>query len=496
MDSLLAREEWPEIRYLLGVVEIPTLRADGSVIEKKGYDQTTGLLYIPNGKFPSISDRPTQEDAKIAAKALLDLVKDFPFKTGHDAAWLGALLTIIGRFLIDGPVPMFMLEANTSGAGKTLLADLLAIIATGREMTRTGYYHDPIEMDKQITATALAGDPVVLFDNIDNIDNGGSIGNSALDRALTARTYRGRILGKSEMTPDLDLICVFICTGNNLALCGDVPRRIVPCRLESTMERPEERADFTIKDLKGHVLEHRSELVVAALTILKAFIQAGKPDQNLTPMDFPAWTSIVRNAVKWATRNDPAIGRKDLRASDPDRQNCIALIEGWYEVQTDLNVRAMTSAELIKAVKEHPERYPTIQNAFSAMWPKTKTGELPSTGTIGMKIQAIRDKPLGDKRFKLSGVEHQAKLWTVEVLNRGESRESGESSTHGDAVNLHRQMSEDKDKLPSDDEKKTPQTPETPPREPGCDDLGPADVPRVSPEEARRMREDFMRDFR
>jgi len=435
--------------------------------EERRYDPATGLLYIPNGKFSAVPDRPTQQDAKQASKKLLALIKDFPFKEGHAVAWLAAFLTIIGRFLVDGPVPMFMLEANTSGAGKTLLADLLAIIATGREMTRTGYYHDPIEMDKQIVATALAGDPVVLFDNI---ENGGSIGNSSLDRALTGRTYRGRILGKSGMTPDLDLICVFICTGNNLTLCGDVPRRIVPCRLESTMERPEERADFTIKDLKGHALEHRGELVVAALTILKAFIQAGKPDQNLTPMDFPAWTTNIRNAVKWATGKDPAIGRKDLTASDPDRQNCLALVEGWYEVQTDLKVKAMTSTELIKAVKDSPDKkFEIIRNVFSDLWPKTKAGELPSSGSIGMKVQSIRDKPFGDKRFKLAGESKRAKLWTVQTVTTpprsGESGESGESSESCGVItreNIPLQQSDDKgDVLPSDSAGQTHQTHQT-----------------------------------
>src|SRR4029077_3798680 len=137
-----------------------------------------------------------------------------------------------------------------------------AIISTGRAMTRTGYSHDAVEMDKQITSTALAGDRGVLSDNR---DTGGRFGNSALDRAITGRTYRGRVLGKLEMTPDLDLVCVFFATGNNVALCGDVPRRIVPCRLESREERPEERSDFTIKDLLGHVQKNRGDLVRAAL---------------------------------------------------------------------------------------------------------------------------------------------------------------------------------------------------------------------------------------
>jgi hypothetical protein len=349
---------------------------------------------------------------------------------------------------------LFLFEANTSGAGKTLLADLIALILTGRHMTRTGYYHDPIEMDKQIVATCLAGDLVVLFDNV---DNGGSFGNSALDRALTGRTYRGRILGKSEMTPDLDLNSVFFVSGNNIALCGDVVRRIVPCRLESALERPEERIDFTIKDLAAYTIEHRGELVCAALTIMKAFIQAGKPDQGLTPMDFPAWSSLVRNAVKWATGEDPAIGRKDLTESDPDREHCAAFVEGWYEVQQEHQSEGMTSSDMLKFVKGSATGYETICNAMASLWPKTKPGELPSSGSIGMKIQTIRGKVYGDKRFEPNGKFKKVKVWKVHVLSKSDpAGVSSVSIPNRRAENIPGQVSEDK--TGTDDGKQTHQT--------------------------------------
>src|SRR5262249_8535282 len=112
VSAILAREDWQDIRYLAGVVEVPTLRADGSVIEKPGYDPATNLLYLPNGEFPPVPDQPTRDDAQKAARSFLDLVKDFPFKKGHAVAWLAALLTVLARFLIDGPTPIFLIEAN------------------------------------------------------------------------------------------------------------------------------------------------------------------------------------------------------------------------------------------------------------------------------------------------------------------------------------------------------------------------------------------------
>jgi putative DNA primase/helicase len=463
VSAILAREDWPNIRYLAGVVEVPTLRSDGSVIDKPGYDPATGLLYLPNGEFPSIPSKVTKDDALEAAKKLLELVKDFPFKEGHKYAWLAALLTVLGRFLIDGPVPVFMFEANTSGAGKTLLADLIALILTGRHMTRTGYYHDPVEMDKQIVATCLAGDLVVLFDNV---DNGGEFGNSALDRATTGRTYRGRILGKSEMTPDLDLNTVFFCSGNNINLCGDIVRRIVPCRLESPLERPEERNDFTIKDLAAHTLKHRVELVCAGLTIVKGFLQAERTDQKLAPMDFPAWSNLIRSSVKWATGEDPAIGREDLTESDPEREHCAAFVEGWFGVQTaEKDRKGMTSAQMLKEVKDFPDKYQIIRDAMGNLWPKIKTGELPSSGSIGMKIQAIRGKVFGDKRFQLVGEEKKVKRWSVVVVPKSGGSSGSSGAIQPDArEETHDKCKRDKCKSVNEngrDGKQAPQTHQT-----------------------------------
>lgn len=417
INAILAREEWPDIPYLVGIVETPTLRCDGSTIETPGYDAGSGLLYVPNCQFPEIPRTITQEDAKAVAKTLLALVAEFPFKVGHNVVWLAGLLTVLVRFLIDGPCPLFLLEANVSGAGKSLLCDLIAVIATGRPMTRTRYYHDSVEMDKQIVATALAGDRVVLFDNL---ENGGAFGNSAVDAALTGRTYRGRVLGKSEMTPDLDLICVFFASGNNPVVCADVIGRLMPARLESSMERPDERSGFQIADLLGYAAQERPNLVIAALMIIRGYILAGSPDQQLTPVRFTAWSALVRSAVHWATGKDPAIGREGLKDCDPARAAEAAFVEGWFELQTMLGQKGMTVAEMLKYLKEDTKKchYSKLRDAMSHFWSKIKSDELPTPGSVAKKIQSMRNKPYGDKWFRSLPDVSNITVWAVECTNK------------------------------------------------------------------------------
>src|SRR5205823_847083 len=79
-DRYLARDGGWRVPPLLGVVTAPTLCADGTVLDKPGYDPASGLFFEPLGvAFPSIPDRPTKDQALAALAQLKALVATFPF---------------------------------------------------------------------------------------------------------------------------------------------------------------------------------------------------------------------------------------------------------------------------------------------------------------------------------------------------------------------------------------------------------------------------------
>ncbi len=185
-----ARGEWSGIRHLESITEAPSIRPDGSILDTPGWDEATGLLYEPNATFPKIPESPDREDARAAAQSLMFLACDFPFEgPAHEAAWLAGVLTPIARFAINGPCPLFAIDGNSPGTGKSKLTDIAAIISTGRDMPRTAYPDNDEEMRKRITRIAAAGDRLMLLDNIATV-----FGGSALDSALTASTWRDRTL--------------------------------------------------------------------------------------------------------------------------------------------------------------------------------------------------------------------------------------------------------------------------------------------------------------
>jgi hypothetical protein len=118
---------------------------------------------------------------------------------------------------------------------------------------------------------------LVLFDNIE-----GEFGNGVLDAALTATTWKDRILGVKRMA-EAPLYMTWFATGNNVIIGADTSRRICHVRLESPEERPEERRDFRYPDLLSWVDTNQPRLLAAALTIFRGYYLAGCPSQDLTP---------------------------------------------------------------------------------------------------------------------------------------------------------------------------------------------------------------------
>jgi hypothetical protein len=139
------------------------------------------------------------------------------------------------------------------------------------------------------------GSTVVVIDNVNyRLDSGD------LCKALTETTHGDRILGQSQ-TLNLPVRCVWIATGNNIQLGGDMPRRCYWIRMDAKCSKPFQRIGFKHKRLKEYVLKHRGELLAALLTLARAWFVAGRPEPNITPLgSFEDWSVIVGGILQRA----------------------------------------------------------------------------------------------------------------------------------------------------------------------------------------------------
>ncbi len=357
VTELHCRGEWPGVRRLEGITECPVLRPDGTVLDVPGYDHATGIFYEPNADYPTLSAEPTKEDAARAIVEILDVIDDFPFVNDeHISAWLALLLTTFARPAIDGCVPMGLFDKNAHRVGATKLANVIGQLCSGRSLPRMLQANED-EMRKRLLSLAISADPVILLDNVQGI-----LDSQVLAGALTSQTIQDRRLGATEIVT-MPMRALWLVTANNLTLSNELVGRTLHVRLETAEEHPENRTDFKYPDLEAHVREQRPALVIAALTVLRAYFAAGRPDQKLVPWgSFEEWTLIVRGTLVWAGMPDPIGGRTELTESGDAELGALerALIE-WEklgkpmlvsDVLTEMHMTAFSHAALREAFAE------------------------------------------------------------------------------------------------------------------------------------------------
>jgi hypothetical protein len=152
--TYLARRDW-ELPTLRGVVEAPILRPDGSILSAPGFDEATGLFLFADEGWPAVPDIPSLEDAKSALSSILEPFLEFPFV--DDAArsvLIAAILTAIQRRLLES-APLFAFDAPSQRSGKSLLAESVGLIVTGRRPPATGVARSEDELRKAITSSLL-----------------------------------------------------------------------------------------------------------------------------------------------------------------------------------------------------------------------------------------------------------------------------------------------------------------------------------------------------
>jgi hypothetical protein len=401
-----ARADWSGIRHLEAVVDYPVLRSDGTILSQAGYDPETGLLLESASAFPTIEERPSQAQAMAARDVLLRVVSDFPFEGNvHRAAWLAALLTPLARFAFPGPAPLFLVDANVRAAGKGLLLDCISRIVTGERFTIATYTADEDELRKRITSLVLAGDRLVLFDNLE-----GRFGNAVLDAALTGTAWKDRVLGVNRMA-EAPLYMTWYATGNNVAIAADTARRVCHVRLESPEERPEERQDFRHPDLLAWVGANRARLLAAALTILRGYCAAGRPDQKLPAWgSFEGWSALVRSAVVWVGLPDPGKTRLLLQEqADVAAESMAVLLSCWEQLDPDR--RGLTAAEVIQLYKSPPENAPEcladLRDALESLLGK------PDARGLGTRLRSYRRRIFQGRYIDQAASHKRAARWAV-----------------------------------------------------------------------------------
>ena len=323
-ETFLAREGHWRLPHLLGVTNAPYLKADGTLVETPGYDAESGLLFRDDGcTFPQIAAEPSKDDAVAALGLLENLIATFPFVTDADrTVALSAFLTALDRRAMT-TAPLHAFTAPTAGTGKSMLADLTSILATGQLAPVISQGRTIEEFEKRLASVLLQGDTMVSIDNCD-----AELEGALLCQTLTQQRLTIRLLGQSR-TVEAPVSIAVLANGNNLEIVGDLTRRCLLCSMDARCERPELRR-FNLDPI-AYAQEHRGVLVAAGLTILRGW-HVSRERVAVVPFGgFEDWSRRIREPLIWLHCADPCDTVAKLRDTDFKLVGLVAVLIQWRE---------------------------------------------------------------------------------------------------------------------------------------------------------------------
>ena len=311
-DQITDVSHWPEIPMCAGVINTPTMRPNGTLISSPGYDEETKyfLDVDTNLKMPPMSENPTREQAQEALEKVKRLLYETPFVSELDlSVAICAALTVVCRPAF-AQCPMFLVNANAPGTGKSYLVDTLTALAQGQVAPVISSATSNEEMEKRLDGLLLDGVPCF---SIDNILKPQLSGPEKLCMIFTAKSVRVRKLGASDSFECEPRVTIFA-TGNGVNFGSDMVRRGLTIRLSTPLERPEER-EYHSSPLR-EVMRNRGEYVGALLTIALAYRAASDkvPLQHL--VSFEKWSQVCMEPLVWLGLPSPLLCLSNARHKD------------------------------------------------------------------------------------------------------------------------------------------------------------------------------------
>jgi putative DNA primase/helicase len=296
--------------------------------------------------------------------------------------------------------PLHAFTAPAAGTGKSLLVDVVALLATRRKMPviSQGSRGDEEELEKRLAAALLAGDAAISLDNCEHALQG-----SFLCQALTQQTLNIRVLGRSKNV-ETPVNAAIYATGNNLTVVGDLTRRTLMCGLDAQCERPELRT--FADDIVTTVLQDRGRLVAAALTVLRAWHVSGERVKVVPFGSFDSWSYRVREPLLWLGRVDPCETVTKVRDDDPRRTALLTVVVQWKEALGTSS--AHTMREIVAVAVNRPDFHNALLTVAAA-----RSGNVVSNDRLGRWLKANEDKIVNRLSLTRDGIANGYPLWRL-----------------------------------------------------------------------------------
>lgn len=409
VKQILALGAGRKLKPLKAVISAPVITVDNHIIDRAGYDSKTQLYLATDDTPLPVAQEVGSAEVNTALDFLMKPFSDFPFAGPIDRSiCLSALLTAVVRPVLD-TAPAIAIDAPKQGTGKTYLARCIGYLSTGMDVSpMPSLEKNDDEIRKRLFSALIRGARVILWDNVMGLFN-----SASLATFLTGPSFSDRILGRSE-TIELPNKALFLITGNNLQIAGELPRRVLICRLDSGLENPTTRS-FNFNPLH-YVIQNRLALVQAALTIVRGYLQStdhiffgGVKEDKLA--SFEDWDCLVRQVVAWIgieNKNyvDPKKAIDDNVMDDPEQEILADLLMGLKNLKGS---QSFTAKEVLDAIEFQDS---PLQEIFRDIL----LGKPVVAKSVGRVLSYRRDRIAGGLKLSMSKSGKHAAQFRVDTV--------------------------------------------------------------------------------
>ena len=207
-------------------------------------------------------------------------------------------------------------------------------------------------------------------------------------------------------------------TGNNVALAGDMPRRVLICRIDPQTDRPFAR-EFDLDPL-AYCLENRQEMIAAALTLIRFYLASNTTRPGPGRMaSFEKWDDWVRQTILYIKHQLMPDSFGDVmdqvqanQASDPEQEALGALLQAWYIV---FDEKRVTVSEVLQTCQKNTCVYiRALENTLKELF--NGRGEL-SAKSVGRILKYRKDRIVRGFRLEQSGEINGSSLWRIRRIS-------------------------------------------------------------------------------
>jgi hypothetical protein len=398
IESSAHNGELNPLPSITGILQGPVINERGELVNRNGYHLIGGLGFYQTGAIEGLTlpeKTILKDEAADALERVLDLLTDFGFADSEldPLKWVAMVLTQLVRPIIDF-CPLWIVTANTSRAGKTILIDALGLICHGMRPARTGFPQNPDrrdeELSKIISGFAFEGRSLLTFDNL---TDGTQVRSDELCRNATSEMIQNRQLHGHNQIGGMN-VGQFILNGNNISPASDIIGRTVLIQVKCNDPNPglrNSKVAFKHGALDTHIEKNRIAILRDFLTIVAAYIQNGRPETpGKSIAGFDAWTDLVCGSIRWASGLDP-IDRtnEEARAFDEQSNALESLVKNWTAIFGDLGTKVSQVFKKISA--EDPDDHASgLADALAILYGK----DIRHYQNIAAALKKFRDKKI------------------------------------------------------------------------------------------------------